>query len=99
MVKLTILFKRMGEPVVEQIYNRNLALLEVMPHISRREVSVATGSPFERPAFGRMLEFYFDSKEDMQAALASPQGVEAGRYLMQFVPQDALVLYAEVYEE
>lgn len=101
MVKLTVLFKRMGEPIYEELYNRNLALLEIMPHIRRREVSVVMRSPQpdDRPPFGRMLEFYFDDWGTMETALASTQGLEAGRYLMQFVPHDVLVMYSEVYEE
>ena len=99
MVKLLILFRRSDALDFEERYNRNLALLEGMPGIVRREASLVTGAPEGIPPFYRILELYFEDQEALEKALLSPQGQVAGLDLMDYARHDAIVLYADVYVE
>jgi uncharacterized protein (TIGR02118 family) len=99
MVKLMILFRKSETPDFQDRYHQSLGLLEKMPGIRRRAASVVHGSPGGVLPFGRILEFYFDDRDAMQAALRSPEGQAAGRDLIEFAQQDAVVLFADVYEE
>ena len=99
MVKLVILFRRSSDPGFDDRYHQNLALMEKLPGIRRRAASIVHGSPEGTPAFERILELYFDDRDALEAALRSPEGQAAGRDLMEFARQDALVLFADVYEE
>jgi uncharacterized protein (TIGR02118 family) len=99
MVKLTILYKRPAEaPAFELNYNQNLALLERMPGIQRRQACTVIGGPGGSSPYYRILEFYFEDAEKLDAALRSPQGQDAGRDLMKFAP-DAELIFADVYED
>src|SRR5258708_33598728 len=99
MVKLTILYKVPNdEHVFEDHYNQNLALLEQMPGIRRRQACMVLGSPAGKSPYYRILEFYFDDYAALDAALVSPQGRTAGGDLMQFARDDALV-FADVFED
>lgn len=99
MVKLVILFRKSSDPDFDERYHQNLALLEKMPGIRRRVVSMVHGSPEGVPPFERILELYFDDREALEAALGSPEGRAAGHDLMTFARQDAFVLFADVYED
>ena len=82
----------------ENAYNDFLALVEHMPDIMRRQVVHVTGSPQGRAAYYRTLELYFETQEQMKAALMTTEGQEAGNELARFT--DGFdVFFAEVYEE
>jgi len=99
MVKLTILFHQPGdETTFEDRYNKNLALLEQMPGIRRRQACMVLGGPAGKSPFYRILEFYFDDYAALDAALLSPQGRTAGGDLMQFA-RDAELIFADVFED
>jgi len=99
MVKLSILYRRpANEDTFEARYNQNLALLERMPGIQRRQACVVFGSPGGQSNYYRLLEFYFESAADLDTALRSPEGQTAGSDLMQFA-RDAELLFAEVFED
>ncbi|MCC7209895.1 MAG: EthD family reductase [Anaerolineae bacterium] len=99
MVKLTILYRRPADlPAFELNYNQNLALLERMPGIQRRQACTVIGGPAGQSTYYRILEFYFEDLPTLDAALRSPQGQAAGRDLMTFAP-DAELVFAEVYED
>ena len=99
MVKLMILFRKSSDASFQDRYHQNLALMEKMPGIRRRAVSIVHGSPEGTAPFERVLELYFDDRDTLQAALRSPEGQAAGRDLMEFARHDAIVLFADVYEE
>lgn len=99
MVKLTILYKQPADtPAFELNYNQNLALLERMPGIQRRQACTVIGGPAGQSLYYRMLEFYFEDAEKLDAALRSPQGQAAGQDLMKYAP-DAELIFADVYED
>lgn len=105
MVKLTILFRvphddaTFSEEAFEANYVKNLALMEQLPGIRRRQANVVLGSPAGRSPYARMLELYFDDFEALDQALTSPQGRAAGQDLLTFMGKDAELVFSEVYEE
>ena len=99
MVKLTILFHQPAdETTFEGRYNQNLALLEQMPGIRRRQACMVLGSPAGKSPYYRFLEFYFDDYAALDSALLSAQGRTAGADLMQFA-RDAELVFADVFED
>jgi uncharacterized protein (TIGR02118 family) len=87
------------EAYFEQHYVQNLALMEQMPGIRRRQANVVLGSPAGKSPYARLLELYFDDFAALDAALTSPQGRAAGRDLLQFAGKEVELIFSEVYEE
>jgi uncharacterized protein (TIGR02118 family) len=99
MVKLTILFRQPAdETAFEPLYNQNLALLEKMPGIRRRQACMILGNPAGKSPFYRILEFYFDDYPALDEALRSAEGQAAGGDLMKFA-RDAELIFADVFED
>lgn len=100
MVKLLLLFKQpTDESTFESHYVNNLAALERMPGILRRQANMVLGSPMGKSTYYRMLEFYFNSFEDLDAALTSEAGLTAGRQLMQTVGDLVELVFVDVFED
>jgi uncharacterized protein (TIGR02118 family) len=100
MVKFMILFYKTAHVnAFENLYNDFLALVERMPDIQRRQVIDVLGSPVGETRLHRILEVYFDTYDQMQAALQTPAGQEAGAELTKFPPGSFELVFAEVYEE
>jgi uncharacterized protein (TIGR02118 family) len=100
MTKLIIVFRQ--PPKIshfETTYNSLLALIERMPHVTRRQVNAVTGSPTGPSPYYRVLEVYFDSQQLMAESLRSPRGQEAGGELRALPPDSFEVMFADVYEE
>ncbi len=100
MVKLMLLFKRpANEMAFEARYADNLALLERLPNILRRQANMVLGSPQGESPYYRILELYFDDFLALDAALTSPAGKEAGRDLMQYAGDVVELVFADVFED
>lgn len=100
MVKLVLLFKRPSdENGFEEGYVHVLALLEKMPGILRRQANMVLGGPLGSSPYYRILEFYFDSFETMDAAMTSAQGAAAGKGLMETAGADVELLFVDVFED
>lgn len=101
MIKFMITFRRPENvSLFENAYNDLLALIERMPDVQRRQVVNVLGSPVGEPPYYRILEVYFESQEQMEAALRSKAGQEAGAELGRRFPAGTYqALYAEVFEE
>jgi len=100
MVKfMAIFFKPDNFEDFENAYNDFLALVERMPDITRRQVISVSGSPLGETRFYRILEVYFDDQAQMDAALKSPAGQEAGGELRRFKADTFEMVFADVYEE
>jgi len=100
MVKLTILFHQPPDlTTFEARYNQNLALLEQLPGIRRRQACFVIGSPAGPSPYYRMLELYFDNRDALDTALLSPEGRHAGADLMAYVGHAADLVFAEVFED
>lgn len=100
MVKLLLLFKKPAdEAAFENGYNHNLALLEQMPGILRRQANMVLGSPSGAATYYRMLEFYFENFEALDHAMTSPEGVAAGQDLMGYADGLVELLFVDVFED
>jgi uncharacterized protein (TIGR02118 family) len=100
MVKLSILFKHPADQVVfEERYNQNLALLERLPGIRRRQACMVLGNPAGKSPYYRILELYFDDYQTLDRALLSTEGRTAGADLMQYAGHETELVFAEVFED
>ncbi|NDJ61720.1 MAG: EthD family reductase [Chloroflexi bacterium] len=100
MVKFMIVFHKPSQQAAfENSYNDFLALVERMPNVKRRQVSSVLGSPMGDSPYYRVLEVYFDDYPQMQGALNSAAGQEAGGQLNTFPPGSFEMVFAEVFEE
>lgn len=100
MIKLTVLYQEpANKQAFEMFYTANLALMERIPNVIRREVSHVFGAPDSNPAYYRMLELYFEDNDTLDAAMRSEAGVNAGQHLMSQAAQISTLFFSEVYEE
>ena len=100
MVKLVILFKQSAhDGNFDLRYARNLALLRKLPGIESVAEGQVLGSPGGPAAYRRVLELAFASFEALDASLRSPEGVAAGKDLMDFAGSDAELLFVEESEQ
>jgi len=100
MVKFMIMFyKPQTLPSFEDSYNSFLALVERIPGITRRQVITVLGSTQGESPYYRILEVYFADYDQMQAALMTPAGQEAGGQLMTFPARSFETIFADVWEE
>ncbi len=100
MVKLSILFRQPASVAdFEPRYNQNLALMEKMPGLRRRQACVVLGSPAGRSSYYRILEFYFEDFPTLDRALLSAEGQAAGADLMTAFGRDVELIFSEVFED
>lgn len=100
MVKLVLLFKHPpNKPGFEMRYTRNLALLKKMPGIQRIQVGAVVGGPAGESPYYRVLELVFPTFDMLDAALTSPEGVAAGKDLMEYAGQLVELLFVEASDE
>ncbi len=98
MHKLIILFK---SPDAEQAFQlgwqKFLALAEKMPGLRLETVSRVERMVFGKTEGGYALihELLFDSKEALEAAMQSPEGAAAGKFLQSFTGGKVTLLIAE----
>jgi uncharacterized protein (TIGR02118 family) len=99
MVKLSILYRQPTTGIdFEPLYNQNLALMEQLPGIRRRQVCHVLGGPAGKSPYFRLLELYFDDFDALDSAMRSAEGRAAGADLMQFA-RDTELIFSDVYEE
>lgn len=100
MVKLVLLFRHpANKPGFEIRYTRNLALLKKMPGIQRIQVGAVVGGPAGETPFYRVLELAFPTFDMLDAALTSPEGVAAGKDLMEYAGDVVELLFVEASDE
>lgn len=96
MVRLVILFRQATKSGTFDLrYARNLALLRKMPGVRAVRESQVIGGPAGPAPYHRVIELDFDSFEALDAALRSPEGVAAGKDLMDYAGTSAEVLFVE----
>jgi len=99
MVKLVILFRAPAQAATfERRYPRSLALLAKMPGVRHVEDGSVLGSPAGPAPYARQIALHFDDFDALDTALTAPEGVAAGKDLMDFAP-DAELLFVEVADE
>ena len=100
MVKLMLLFRHpANKPGFEIRYTRNLALLKKMPGIQRVQVGAVVGGPAGDSPYYRVLELVFPTFDLLDAALTSPEGVAAGKDLMDYAGEVVELLFVEASDE
>lgn len=96
MVKLMILFRQATKGGTFDLrYARNLALLRKMPGVQAVQEVQVLGGPGGQAPYHRLVEVSFASFEALDAALRSPEGVTAGKDLMDYAGTGAEVLFVE----
>lgn len=98
MIKLIALYRT---PEDKQAFDKHYdevhtPLVKKMPGLRRLEIARITGAPIGEPKHHLIAEMYFDSKDAMDAALASPEGKATARDLMSFAAPLVTMFYAEV---
>lgn len=101
MHKLMVLFNSSEDSLTleTQWSNAFVGRAESMPGIRRVSVSRVVGGPGGGIDLHLLHEFYFDDLNALKAALASPQGQEAGQALMAFAGEQVSIYFAEHLEE
>lgn len=100
MVKLVLLFKKPAdETAFEEGYADNLALLERLPGIIRRQANMVLGGPGGASPYYRILELYFNDFAALDAALTSPEGQEAGADLIKYAGDVVELIFVDVFED
>ncbi len=86
MVKLVALYRKPADPAAfdKAYFETHVPLANKIPLLRRAVVSRVTGAPRGEPEFYLMGELYFDDKAALDAAMASPENMEAGKNLMGF---------------
>lgn len=99
MVKVTVLY---GHPADADAFESYYAathtpIAQKMPGVARWELTrFQPGPDGAKPAFYRMAELYFPSREQMQATLASPEGQATVADLANFASGGATMLVGAV---
>lgn len=98
MTKLVALYKK---PDDVSSFDKHYAevhapLVRKMPGLRTMEVSKITGSAIGETPNYLLCEMYFDSRDALDAALASPAGRAAGNDLMSFAAKYVMLMYADV---
>jgi uncharacterized protein (TIGR02118 family) len=101
MVKLIVLLRQtdIEKPDYDQGYNDFLMKIEHLPGMLRKAVSQVYAGPGGFAPYHGVVEVYFEDPAALQAALSSPEGVDAGNALIAFAGPDSITLFADVLEE
>jgi uncharacterized protein (TIGR02118 family) len=81
MYKLIILIEEADTPSLDESWPQFLHLAEQMPSLRREATSRVAHILFGKPNYTLIHELYFDSLADLQDAMASPFGQQAGQLL------------------
>lgn len=100
MTKLIALFRTPADKAeFDRHYDAvHTPLVRQYPGLRRLEVTRITGAPIGESKFFLMAEMYFDSKDAMDAALASKEGKAVARDLMSFAAEFVIVCFGETKE-
>jgi uncharacterized protein (TIGR02118 family) len=98
MVKLIALFRTPPDPAGFDTHYDTVhkPLLRAFPGLRKLEITRITGAPIGTSRYHLLCEIYFDSKDAMDEALASPQGRAVARDLMGFAPDLVTVFHGDV---
>lgn len=97
MVKLIALYRNPSEPVEfdKHYFEIHIPLVRKFPGLKKIEVTRVTGAPIGEAKFHLMAEMYFDTKDAMDAALASSEGKAVTRDIMSFAADVITVFHGE----
>jgi uncharacterized protein (TIGR02118 family) len=99
MVKLVVLYKKPADAkdFDDKYFNTHIPLANKIPGVKKIEIARVTGAPGGGESeYHLITEVYFDSKEDMDAAMASPENRAATKNLMGFAKDIVSFMIADV---
>lgn len=98
MVKLVAVYRKPADVAAFDQYFAEIhaPLARKMPGLRRLEVARITGAPGGDSDLHQIVDMYFDSADDLQAALASPEGRAAGKDVGNFARRLVSLHIAEV---
>jgi uncharacterized protein (TIGR02118 family) len=98
MVKLVVAYGAPEDPAAfDELYtSTHVPLVEKIPNLRRFEAGKILGTPDGAPApFYHLAELWFDSVEELQAAMGSSEGQAAGADVATFASGGATLMIAE----
>jgi uncharacterized protein (TIGR02118 family) len=98
MVKLVVTYGAPDDPAsFDQYYaSTHVPLVDKIPNLRRFEAGKILGTPDGSPApFYFMAELWFDSAQDLEAAMGSAEGQAAGADVPNFASGGATLMIAE----
>ena len=97
MIKLIALYRNPSDTAGfdKHFFDVHIPLIRKFPGLRRIEVTCVTGAPIGEAKFHLMAEMYFDTKDGMDAALASPEGKAVTRDIMSFAADVITVFHGE----
>lgn len=101
MVKLVALFKHPEDATAFDQHYREVhaPLMQAVPGLHKMEVTRFTGGMRgEKPEYYLMAEMYWDDKDAMMQAMATPENRAAGKDLMGFAREYVTMMFADVEE-
>jgi uncharacterized protein (TIGR02118 family) len=98
MVKLIALFRKpSGIAEFDKHYDDiHTPLVKKYPGLRKLEITRITGAPIGETKYHLLCEMYWDSKDDMDKALGSPEGRSVAKDLMSFAVDLITVFHGEV---
>jgi len=98
MIKLIALFRKPADTAeFDKHYNEvHTPLVKKYPDMRKLEITRITGAPIGETKYYLVCEMYWDSKDDMDKALASPEGRAVAKDLMSFAADLITVFFGEV---
>ena len=98
MIKLIALFRKPADTAeFDRHYDTvHTPLVRQYPGLRKLEITHITGAPIGESKFHLMCEMYWDSKDAMDAALASKEGKAVARDLMSFAADVVTVFHGDV---
>jgi uncharacterized protein (TIGR02118 family) len=97
MIKLIALYRNPSDTTEfdKHYFEVHIPLIRKFPGLRRLEVTRVTGAPIGEAKFHLMAEMYFDTKDAMDAALASAEGKAVTRDIMSFAADVITVFHGE----
>jgi uncharacterized protein (TIGR02118 family) len=97
MVKLIALYRKPSDPETFDRHYKDIhtPLVKKYPGLRKLEITRVTGAPIGEAKFHLMCEMYWESKQAMDAALASSEGKAVARDLMSFAADIITVFIGE----
>lgn len=97
MTKLIALYRKPPDPAEfdKHYFEIHTPLVRRYPGLRKLEILRVTGAPIGKTKYHILCEMSFDSKDAMDAALASPEGKAVARDLMSFAADVVTVFVGE----
>ena len=97
MTKLIALYRKPSDPAEfdKHYFEVHIPLVRKFPGLKKLEVTRVTGAPIGEAKFHLVAEMYFDSRDAMDAALASAEGKAVTRDIMSFAADVITVFHGE----